>query len=516
MRILVVSSYPPRHCGIGMYARDQIAGFRAEGSEVTVLSPPDGDGDIRVPFPGGRAFLRAARIGRRFDRIVLHFQPALYFRPRRPLSKLLTSLTLLWLTLRRRQLEIVVHEADRPVRWRPDYLLLGLAFRAAKAVCFHTRSEWQALERDYGIRVRGTVVQHRVAADARLSREGARRALGIAESGPILLCAGFLQRSKGFDRAVRAFAGAKDGGRLYVVGSVRDATTENEAFARELRERSNATPGVTFMERFMPDEEFDRWVAAADWVVLPYRRSWSSGVLARAQALGTPAIISRVGGLAEQAGRHDVVVEGDEGLRRAVREAAAGGAGRSRILEEGEASATERSVNDPIAAGLAAGVDAGATEPARRQHQSDWDPFYEPPAAETDRRKGRTMLLGLIVVSVLLAALAQLTLKHAMNQVSNHGASPLSLSHPGVTVVRIASQPLVWVGLATFAASAGIWLIVLSRASLSFAYPFASLTYVMILLFDRFVLHDEVSALRWGGVGLIIGGLLLVSRTPHS
>jgi hypothetical protein len=49
-------------------------------------------------------------------------------------------------------------------------------------------------------------------------------------------------------------------------------------------------------------------------VVLPYRRSWSSGVLARAHRLGTPAIVSDVGGLGEQAGTDDVVVEGDEGL----------------------------------------------------------------------------------------------------------------------------------------------------------------------------------------------------------
>ena len=54
MRILVVSSYPPRRCGIGAYARDQVARLRSEGHEVTVLSPPDGDGDVKAPFVGGR------------------------------------------------------------------------------------------------------------------------------------------------------------------------------------------------------------------------------------------------------------------------------------------------------------------------------------------------------------------------------------------------------------------------------------------------------------------------------
>ena len=68
----------------------------------------------------------------------------------------------------------------------------------------------------------------------------------------------------------------------------------------------------------MSDGEFDRWVAAADWVILPYRRSWSSGVLARAHALGTPAIVAATGGLPEQAAERDVVVHDDEELRSAM------------------------------------------------------------------------------------------------------------------------------------------------------------------------------------------------------
>ena len=74
--------------------------------------------------------------------------------------------------------------------------------------------------------------------------------------------------------------------------------------------------------------------------------------------------------------------------------------------------------------------------------------------------------------------------------------------------------PAVWVGLLLFGVSAVLWLAVLSRASLSFAYPFAALTYVLIVLFDRFVLHEHVSSLRLAGVAFIIAGIFLVSRTP--
>ena len=125
------------------------------------------------------------------------------------------------------------------------------------------------------------------------------------------------------------------------------------------------------------------------------------------------------------------------------------------------------------------------------------------------------MLIVLILFSVTLAAIAQLALKHGMNLV-NDELAPQTFSLNGPSLRVVVGQPFVWGGLFLFGLSALVWLVVLSRASLSFAYPFAALTYVLILLFDRFVLHDQVPLLRWGGVALIIGGILLISRTPHS
>ena len=71
----------------------------------------------------------------------------------------------------------------------------------------------------------------------------------------------------------------------------------------------------------------------------------------------------------------------------------------------------------------------------------------------------------------------------------------------------------VW-GLLLFGLSAFVWLAVLSRASLSFAYPFASLTYALILLADRFLLHEQIPPLRWAGVFFIMLGIVLVAQTP--
>jgi drug/metabolite transporter (DMT)-like permease len=116
------------------------------------------------------------------------------------------------------------------------------------------------------------------------------------------------------------------------------------------------------------------------------------------------------------------------------------------------------------------------------------------------------MLILTILASVLLAAFAQLTLKAGMDRVGG--------SDGAVALFRGAAMtPLVWLGLVLFGLSALVWLVVLSKTSLSFAYPFASLTYVLIVVFDRFVLHEPVPPARWLGVALIVSGILVVAST---
>lgn len=127
------------------------------------------------------------------------------------------------------------------------------------------------------------------------------------------------------------------------------------------------------------------------------------------------------------------------------------------------------------------------------------------------KETGFTMLIVLILASVGLAAMAQLTLKSGMNQVTTANGGAVTPS--AESVKAIFTNLTVWGGLVLFGLSAVVWLFVLSRTSLSFAYPFAALTYLLILLVDRFVLHETIPPLRWAGVGMIMIGIVLVART---
>jgi multidrug transporter EmrE-like cation transporter len=116
--------------------------------------------------------------------------------------------------------------------------------------------------------------------------------------------------------------------------------------------------------------------------------------------------------------------------------------------------------------------------------------------------------LALLVVSVCFAVAGQLTLKSAMDRVGRIGAAQVSA--PSETVARAAREPLLWLGLGLFGISALFWLVVLSRVPLSIAYPFVGLSYVAIVAFARFFLHEHVPLLRWTGVAVVATGIAIV------
>ena len=133
------------------------------------------------------------------------------------------------------------------------------------------------------------------------------------------------------------------------------------------------------------------------------------------------------------------------------------------------------------------------------------------PADAVLQEKGdRRMTIGLILMSVTLAAVAQVTLKAGMNHVTDANGGQLALNADSLG--QIATQIWVWAGLAIFAVSAVLWLFALSRADLSFAYPFAALGYVIIVIASIVFLDEHVQPITWAGIVLIVAGIVLIAQ----
>lgn len=116
--------------------------------------------------------------------------------------------------------------------------------------------------------------------------------------------------------------------------------------------------------------------------------------------------------------------------------------------------------------------------------------------------------LALIVVSVMLASVAQVLLKLGMTKVGRiSGMSEAITKLPSALI-----SPLVFGGLFVFAISALSWLVALSRVKLSIAYPMVSLGYVAVVIFSWLVLKEPVKPVAFAGCAVVIIGVILISR----
>ncbi len=340
-RILVVSSYPPTHCGIAAYAAQQVEALRRQGHEVTVASLDGrGDADLHFCLVEPAEIARLSRIVPRYDRTILHYQSGFFFRSLR--KRELWVKNVLLAELFRQGVEVVCHELDdaRLTRalGRINMALEHAKWRAARKIVVHTSVEAENLRRllpGLPIELR----EHHADFVRRwsLDREVTRDRFGVPRDAKVFLCIGFLQPHKGFDRAIDAFAGIDDpSARLYIVGSTRLDDAPVVDYVALLRRLAALDPRVSLIERFVSDEIFDGWITAADAVLIPYREIWSSGVVARSRLLDRPVIAADVGGVPAQLGPGDMIFRDDRELENCLRAAAGGKPGPKRASPRGD------------------------------------------------------------------------------------------------------------------------------------------------------------------------------------
>jgi glycosyltransferase involved in cell wall biosynthesis len=133
-----------------------------------------------------------------------------------------------------------------------------------------------------------------------------RRRLGVPEGAPVLLFFGFVRPYKGLEYLIQALPRIRQQipAHLLVAGEFWTSREFYERFAREF----DVEQHITFVDRYIPDEELRPYFDLADVVVLPYVSATQSAVAQLAFGFNKPVITTRVGGLAE------AVREGVDGL----------------------------------------------------------------------------------------------------------------------------------------------------------------------------------------------------------
>jgi len=115
-----------------------------------------------------------------------------------------------------------------------------------------------------------------------------------------------------------------------------------------------------------------------------------------------------------------------------------------------------------------------------------------------------------ILISVSAGAVGQILLKQGMRVLGPVTLLPKEL--PGL-LLKIITSPYLVLGLALYVGATLFWLAALSRVELSFAYPFVSLSYVVMLLASWQLFQEQISVVRLAGTLVVVLGVLMISRS---
>lgn len=119
------------------------------------------------------------------------------------------------------------------------------------------------------------------------------------------------------------------------------------------------------------------------------------------------------------------------------------------------------------------------------------------------------LLVGLVLEAVGVVLLSQGL--HEIGEVKRVTAAELAR-----LIGRGATNRYILLGVAFEAAFFGILLYLLSQRDVSLIWPLTSLGFVITALAARFIRAEEISALRWAGVGLIVVGATLVAWSEQT
>lgn len=131
------------------------------------------------------------------------------------------------------------------------------------------------------------------------------------------------------------------------------------------------------------------------------------------------------------------------------------------------------------------------------------------PATRSGKMK-MSLAIAYILVAVVGSAAGQLLLKKGMSTMG-----PLTLTPDQFfnIVWRIGTNPWVVVGLCIYVFGTVFWLSALSRVDLSFAYPFASLSYIAMILGGWLLFSERIDLWRIAGSLVIMTGVILISQS---
>lgn len=115
-----------------------------------------------------------------------------------------------------------------------------------------------------------------------------------------------------------------------------------------------------------------------------------------------------------------------------------------------------------------------------------------------------------IILTVLLTVYGQIVIKW---QVNNAGEFPAETIDKLLFILRLLLNPWVISSFAAAFLASLTWMAALTKFSLSFAYPFMSLAFVLVMILSAIFFYEPITIAKAVGMGLIVAGIIIGSQT---
>jgi len=119
-----------------------------------------------------------------------------------------------------------------------------------------------------------------------------------------------------------------------------------------------------------------------------------------------------------------------------------------------------------------------------------------------------TIPLIVLFVAIAMGAVGQIGMKAGMNRVRERAGGELESFVKALP--KIFSDLYVLGGITIYVISTALWLWVLSKVDLSFAYPCISISYIIIILAGRWIFRECIDGWKIAAIALILSGVILL------
>jgi bacterial/archaeal transporter family protein len=121
--------------------------------------------------------------------------------------------------------------------------------------------------------------------------------------------------------------------------------------------------------------------------------------------------------------------------------------------------------------------------------------------------------LVVLFFAIICQTLGDVALTKGMKSIGEvNTLNPIELLNIGVQVF---TNPFIWLGIGMLTIFYFLYLAALSWADLSYVLPVTAFGYTLNAVMAKWLLHEQVSLMRWMGTLVICIGVAVVSRTEQ-